>query len=1157
MSKRVGGHDVHRPATQKLPAEPKTLFLLFLLFLGLQVFHKVRLVCIINRVIAQMSWQFFLHQHDHRLEQTATHEFSRTEDVKFDNYSLIVRGQRLFLHSGEFHTWRLPVPSLWPDILEKAKAAGLSAISIYVHMGLSNPSRGVTDFEGFRALKPLYEAAMAAGLWVVVRPGPYINAETSAGGIAHWVTTEVGGRLRTNDSEWSQAWTKYIEAVVRETAAYQIHRGGPVIGPQQRRPSLLIFLKDNEFTQNYTGHGEYYEELLAAFRNGGIEVPLTYNDPNQAGNFINGTVRASGFVSFRLIIFLRRVLWISTGEVPRAYCQLLSNWMARLDSYPQRFDCSHPSTWRPVVDNYHEYHQRVNPSQPWYIPEFQAGSFDAWGPNSPGYGPCGVLTGPDFQSVFNMDLWASNAKLINYYMLYGYWDELGWPSFPVSVSRLTYSPSANNTDVSGVYTSYDYGAAISESRALTSKYDELKLQGMFIRSSPEFAKTEWVADSRTGLTVSSNPAVFVTKLQNPDSGAGFWVARQTNSISNLTVDFKLLLETLTAGGNLWVPLAAPALTLSGREAKTIVTDYHFGTRPDSLLVYSTARIFFAGTIGNRDVLLLHGRADQSHEFAMTMTGVPNPWFHAPEAKYNVVLADGRLGTVISILSGTAGGLITIHDSDTQLVLFADSETAQTFWAPGLSSNTDPFGNFWGIGTNSSVLVGGPYLVRSATLGDNGTSLALRGDLAAEVRFTAILPPSIRRISWNGIPLGAPDSLTSNESIKSYRLPIRASATSVVVPELTGWRYADSLPEADINFDDTKWTVANRTETNVPQKRCCMAMGAFCTDAITVCGCLTLSYSVDLIAVSCENIVLWRGHFNVAQGHEPTHLNLSINGGQAFAASVWLNENFLGTSYGNSTNNMNVIEETDDKFLLPGNSLRAGENVVTVVQDNMGLNETDGNNADSSRNPRGIRGFSLDRGQFGSWKVQGKVGGYTGQVVPRQERTVLKLPTDRFPDKTRGIFNEGGLFGERRGWHLPGFDTSSWLARELDLGIPGDVAGIAFFITDFTLSIQPFLDVHLSFHFEDTLGQPYRAYLFVNGWMMGKRIANLGPQAKFPVHQGILDYQGQNTVAVALWAMEDVPVRPKLRLIVDQVYDSALEGITSDNPPWSNVGREYL
>ncbi|KAK0471627.1 beta-galactosidase jelly roll domain-containing protein [Armillaria novae-zelandiae] len=47
---------------------------------------------------------------------------------------------------------------------------------------------------------------------------------------------------------------------------------------------------------------------------------------------------------------------------------------------------------------------------------------------------------------------------------------------------------------------------------------------------------------------------------------------------------------------------------------------------------------------------------------------------------------------------------------------------------------------------------------------------------------------------------------------------------------------------------------------------------------------------------CENIVLWRGHFN-GTGTEKS-LNLSVNGGEAFAANVWLNDVFLNTSYGN-------------------------------------------------------------------------------------------------------------------------------------------------------------------------------------------------------------------------------------------------------------------
>jgi beta-galactosidase GanA len=124
----------------------------------------------------------------------------------------------------------LPVPDLWPDIVQKAKAAGLNGISVYVHWGQVNPSRGVIDFDGYRSLSALYEAAREAGIFVVLRPGPYINAETTAGGIAHWATTEVAGRLRTNDTDFFESWQDYISGIIDETAPFQITEDGPVIG---------------------------------------------------------------------------------------------------------------------------------------------------------------------------------------------------------------------------------------------------------------------------------------------------------------------------------------------------------------------------------------------------------------------------------------------------------------------------------------------------------------------------------------------------------------------------------------------------------------------------------------------------------------------------------------------------------------------------------------------------------------------------------------------------------------------------------------------------------------------------------------------------------------------------------------------------------------
>src|SRR5206468_6357281 len=102
--------------------------------------------------------------------------------VSFDKYSLIVDGQRLVLWSGEFHYWRLPSPDLWRDVLQKMKAAGLNATSIYFDWGYHSPKAGVYDFSGIRDVDKLLTIASEVGIYVIARPGPYINAETDSGG---------------------------------------------------------------------------------------------------------------------------------------------------------------------------------------------------------------------------------------------------------------------------------------------------------------------------------------------------------------------------------------------------------------------------------------------------------------------------------------------------------------------------------------------------------------------------------------------------------------------------------------------------------------------------------------------------------------------------------------------------------------------------------------------------------------------------------------------------------------------------------------------------------------------------------------------------------------------------------------------------------------
>lgn len=117
----------------------------------------------------------------------------------------------------------------------------------------------------------------------------------------------------------------------------------------------------------------------------------------------------------------------------------------------------------------------------------------------------------------------------------------------------------------------------------------------------------------------------------------------------------------------------------------------------------------------------------------------------------------------------------------------------------------------------------------------------------------------------------------------------------------------------------------------------------------------------------------------------------------------------------------------------------------------------------------------------------------------------------YPDKTRGVLNEGGFYAERAGYHLPALPTSvtnAWATRSPSQGPPTSSPGVGFFRKEFKLDIDSSLDAALSFNFKDIGSNPHwRATLWVNGWTMGRVVGDMGPQFKFPVHEGILDYDG--------------------------------------------------
>jgi len=95
--------------------------------------------------------------------------------ISWDNRSLVITGSREILFSGEFHPFRLPVPSLWLDVLEKMAAAGLNTVSFQVPWCLYEGQPGVFRADGVFDLSDFFKAAKELGLWVIARPGLYIR----------------------------------------------------------------------------------------------------------------------------------------------------------------------------------------------------------------------------------------------------------------------------------------------------------------------------------------------------------------------------------------------------------------------------------------------------------------------------------------------------------------------------------------------------------------------------------------------------------------------------------------------------------------------------------------------------------------------------------------------------------------------------------------------------------------------------------------------------------------------------------------------------------------------------------------------------------------------------------------------------------------------
>ncbi|KAF7422991.1 hypothetical protein PC9H_011155 [Pleurotus ostreatus] len=964
--------------------------------------------------------------------------------VTFDQHSVLLDGKRVMVFSGEFHPFRLPAPELWKDVLEKFKAAGFNAVSVYWHWGLTSPREGEIRFTEHNDAQKFYQVAKDVGLLVIVRPGPYVNAETAGGGLPGW-TTNVPGLARTNATLYRSAWHPYILSFAQQTAPFQ-YPDGPVIAIQS----------ENEYAttaqQHIPGLDEHMQDIVNTMREGGLtRIPTIHNDKNPSGQYAQPGL----------------------GKVD------LYGW----DGYPLGFDCDNPSRWTELSTAHDTNHQRWNPAEPLALYEWQGGSFSYW--SGPDYSLCYQLINEQFANVYYKNNYAAGVAIQNLYMTYG---GTNW----------------GNLHTHTIYSSYDYGAALREDRTLSPKMDELKLQASFLRASPDYLLVGRIGNGTVGqgTAYSDSPDIYTTHLHAPQNDVNFYFVRQKTNTKTSDTPFTLRVNT-TLEGTISIPKSG-SIVLAGRESKILVTNYPFGS---SVLHYSTAEVMTWATLDGVDIIVLYALEGQHVEIAVVAPG---------KAKVTIAGSKSISATTTNglvTLSGSASG-ISVATFNNKRIIVADKKSASGFWAPRLStSSADGVSHYAPTPDVPSILVHGPYLVRSATI--RGRTLALTGDLNATTTIQVFAGADVRSVSWNGAPVNVRRSeLGSIQGVLSFP----RSLSTVEIPNLQNiqWRCADSLPELEPNFDDTDWVVANKTSTTRPQQP---TAGKF------------VLYSSEYGFHAGQWV--WRGHFS----GNATGVQLSIQGGFSFGYSVFLNTHFLGSGQG-SSHSQDGVDILSPSFNFTQDQLLDGDNVLTVIHDSTGMNQ-DYDINDEHKTPRGIRGYRLlgDNGiDFDTWKVAGNFGG------------------ENAPDAVRGPYNEGGWWFERAGAHLPGFDASLW--NTSCTPYQGRLTpGVTVYRTSFSLNIPHDADIPLAFDLELDNAQPHRVLIYVNGWQFGRFISSLGPQTSFPVPEGILNHRGNNEVLVSLWALNSGGARlKKLELNKRGTFSSSKTATVSlvKAPNWKDL-----
>jgi beta-galactosidase len=184
------------------------------------------------------------------------------------NGKFTIDGQPIEIIAGEMHPSRIPY-QFWEDRIKKARAMGLNTVSVYIFWNQLEPSEGKFDFTGGGDVRRFVKLCQENGLWVTLRPGPYVCAETEFGGYPAWLLKHHDITVRSDDAKFMGYCREYMKALHEQVGDLQVTHGGPILMVQIENEYGKIDKYLDDLRKMFIGVG-FDTQLFTCDHSGGV-----------------------------------------------------------------------------------------------------------------------------------------------------------------------------------------------------------------------------------------------------------------------------------------------------------------------------------------------------------------------------------------------------------------------------------------------------------------------------------------------------------------------------------------------------------------------------------------------------------------------------------------------------------------------------------------------------------------------------------------------------------------------------------------------------------------------------------------------------------------------------------------------------------------------